>query len=78
MARSMPHRLPPPPRSESLIKVYLVLLAIGILLCGALAHRRIVAFFGGADVVQITTETRDPSVPQRYYGPIINWGGSKR
>jgi hypothetical protein len=77
MARSTPHRLPAP-RTESLIKVYLVLLAVGILLCGALAHRRIAALFGGADVVQITTETRDPAVPQRYYGPTVNWGGAKR
>jgi hypothetical protein len=77
MARSTPHRLPPP-RTESLVKVYLALLAVGVLLCGALAHRHIAALFGGADVVQITTETRDPGVPQRYYGPTINWGGSKR
>lgn len=76
MARSTPHRLPPP-RTESLIKVYLGLLVVGVLLCGALAHRHIAGLFRGADVVQITVELRDPAA-QRGYPPTINWGGAKR
>jgi hypothetical protein len=76
MARSTPHRLPPP-RTESLVKVYLGLLAAALLLCGILAHRHIAALFHGNDVVQIPAEQHE-SGPPRYYGPTINWGGSRR
>ena len=76
MARPTPRRLPPP-RTESLVKVYLGLLAVALLLCGILAHRHIVGLFEGNDVVQIPAAPRD-SGPQRYYGPTINWGGGRQ
>jgi hypothetical protein len=71
MSRVTPHR------SETLIKVYLGLLAIAVLLCGALAHRHITGLFRQADIVQITAEPREPAT-QRGYMPTINWGGAKR
>ena len=64
-------------KSETLIKVYLGLLAVAVLLCGALAHRHIAGWFQQADVVQITAEPRDPAA-QHGYMPTINWGGGKR
>jgi hypothetical protein len=76
MNRSTPRRMTPP-RAESLVKVYLGLLAVSLLLLGVLAHRQIAGMFRNVDVVQIAAEPRDPTV-QRNYGPSINWGGGKR
>ncbi len=76
MNRSTPHRATPP-RTESLVKVYLALLAVAVLLCGVLAHRQIAGLFRSSNVVQIAAEPREPAA-QRGYLPTINWGGGKR
>ena len=66
------------PRAVTLIKVYLGLLAVGVLLSAVLAHRHIAALFGAADTVEISTVPHETPLSQRGYLPTINWGGAKR
>jgi hypothetical protein len=66
------------PRAVALLKFYLGLLAVGIVLCGVLAHRHIAALLGPGDTVRITTVPYETPLTQRGYLPTINWGGAKR
>jgi hypothetical protein len=64
-----------PPRTGVAISGYLALLAIGVLLCAAVAHDYIAELFRHGDTIEIAA----PSKASRthHYAPTINWGGAR-
>ena len=63
-----------PPRARTAIKVYLGLLAICVLLCGALAYH--IEGLHNAPIEMVSPQ-REAAAPPNH-GQTINWGGAKR
>jgi hypothetical protein len=70
--------LPPAPRTATLFRIYLGLLAIAIVMCGVLANRTVARHGSSGTTADeiVLAAPRDAHAHAR--GPTINWGGQKR